>query len=143
MHEIVEDSFSSLEKDLTEKLEAMHQEKEIYSLEKSKKMDKQVGTNLEQLYSLLEGLRGERGLSNMIYFLREKRADIENFHSTMSSYLNVHTDLLRPMRIISPNSKSIVSLSTALMHLSRESSKSYPSTGRIFSKILMLIKNRE
>lgn len=42
---------------------------------------------------MINTLKSDRGLSNIIYFFREKQADVNNFHTQFISYLHVHISI--------------------------------------------------
>lgn len=122
----VEAAFLTLESEVINKLNDLNESKDVYSVDKSHKMDKLILSHLDQLYALQDGLRGDRGLSNLIFFLREKQDEVNKFHSDVSSYLNVHASSLRSTNRTTPPSKSIVKPSTASMPSSPGPSKFQP-----------------
>lgn len=76
VYQTIQESFLLLEKDVHKTLEKIHEAKGVYCLDKSQKQDRLLLEQLDELQFLKNNLKGERGLSNIIYFMREKQAEI-------------------------------------------------------------------
>jgi hypothetical protein len=56
---------------------------------------------LDELNMMRSTLKSEKGISNIIYFYREKHDEVDNFHSEFASYIQVTmARVFRTMRVI-------------------------------------------
>jgi trehalose utilization protein len=77
----IDEGFVALEKEINKQLEKYHEERSIYSLVKSERQDQVLVEYIDELNMMRSSLKSEKGISNIIYFYREKHEDVESFHS--------------------------------------------------------------
>ena len=61
----------------------------------AEKYDEGILKHLDELYSLKNNLKGEKALSSIIYYLKEKQLDVSSFHSHVTSYLHVRLSTIQ------------------------------------------------